>query len=63
MTAAPPRICSIEPTELYAEALRWQTQQAVKDEDVSATQRRQKNILGERISKYGDVEMGKNIWF
>lgn len=63
MTAAPPRICSIEPTELYAEALRWQTQQAVKDEDVSATQRRQKNILGERISKYGDVETGKNIWF
>lgn len=40
------------------------TKQVVKEENMSATQRRQKkNILDERISKDGDVEMGKNIWF
>ena len=59
----PPRIWRVEPTELYPEALRWQRKQVVKDENVSATQRRQrKNILDERISQYEDSEMGENIW-
>ena len=41
----------------------WQIKQGVKDGSVSVTQRRQrKNVLDGRKSRYGNFEIGKNIW-
>ena len=59
------RVCSIEPKKFNLETLRrWQVNKGVKDDDVSATQRRQrKNVLDGRKGRFGDFEMGNNIWF
>lgn len=67
-TSGPPeklKVCSIEPKKFNVETLRrWQVNKGVKDDDVSATQRRQRtNILDGRKGRYGDFEMGNNIWF